>query len=88
MTVDARDVRVLKWTFRRQNDTVTCELGLTDDDAAYQLRIDPPWNPAGTTTERFDDVTAAFQRHASIERILIQDGWSLERFESQRQPRH
>lgn len=61
-----------------------CELGLTGDDSAYQLRIDPPWNPTGATTELFDDALSAFQRHAMIERILVKEGWSLDSFESER----
>ncbi|MGH7488443.1 MAG: hypothetical protein ACREMY_23020 [bacterium] len=85
---DARYVRVLKWTFRRGGETMTCELGLTSDNSAYELRIDPPANPAGSTTELFDDAMTAFQRHARIERILVQEGWSLDTFESQRLPRH
>jgi hypothetical protein len=84
---DGRTVRVLRWTFRRDEETVVCELGLNRDDSAYELRIDPPHNPAGLTTETFDDATSAFQRHSAIERVLVGDGWSLERFESERRRR-
>ena len=80
-------VRVMRWTFRREHETVVCELGLTGDDSAYELRIDPPWNPMGATTELFDDAVSAFQRHTAIERVLVLDGWSLESFESERLPR-
>lgn len=79
--------RIMRWTFRRDAETVVCELGLNRDDSAYELRIDPPWNPTGITTESFNDAIAAFQRHASIERILIDEGWSLESFESGRTER-
>jgi hypothetical protein len=79
-----RYVRVLRWSFNRDLRTINCELGLSADDAAYELRIDPPWNPTGVSIERFEDATAAFQRHAMIERILIDDGWTLESFESTR----
>jgi hypothetical protein len=79
-------IRVLRWTFRRDEQTVVCELGLNCDDA-YELRVDPPRNPVGLATEIFDDATAAFQRHSAIERVLIGDGWSLERFESDRRLR-
>ena len=82
-----RYVRVLRWTFRRGPDAVVCELGLTGDDSAYELRIDPPRNPIGLATEIFDDATSAFQRHSAIERVLVGDGWSLERFESERRRR-
>jgi hypothetical protein len=35
-----------------------------------------------TSSESFDDARSAFERHAAIERILINEGWSLESFES------
>jgi hypothetical protein len=79
-----REVRILRWTFRREEDAVVCELGLSSDDSAYELRVNPPWNPAGATTEQFDDAMSAFQRHAAIERMLIDEGWLLEGFESER----
>jgi len=78
-----RTVRVLRWTFRRQTDAVVCELGLNATDTAYELRVDPACNPAGITTESFDDAMSAFERHAAIERILVDGGWMLEEFESE-----
>jgi hypothetical protein len=77
----AEAARVLRWTFRRGHESILCELSLSDDHRSYELRIAPPWNPSETTTERFDDVVAAFSRHTTIERVLITEGWSLERFE-------
>ena len=77
----------MRWTFRRHDDTIVCELGLNRDDSAYELRIEPPSNPTGVATESFDDAIAAFQRHGDIERMLIERGWSLERFESNRESR-
>jgi hypothetical protein len=77
-----RYVRVLRWTFTRNTENLFCELGLTGDDSAYQLRIDPPRNPTGISVECYDDAMSAFQRHAMIERRLLEDGWTLERFES------
>ena len=77
-----RYVRVLRWTFTRDAENLFCELGLTGDDAAYQLRIDPPLNPTGISVECYDDAMTAFQRHAMIERLLLDGGWTLERFES------
>ena len=77
-------IRVLRWTFTRDTESLVCELGLTGDDSAYQLRIDPPWNPTGVAVECFDDAMSAFQRHGMIERVLLDDGWTLERFESTR----
>jgi hypothetical protein len=74
--------RVLRWTFRRGHQAVVCELGLNADDSAYELRFNPPWNLHGLNTEQFDNAMQAFQRHASIERTLVGEGWLLEGFES------
>ena len=79
-----REVRILRWTFRRDEDAVVCELGLNSDDSAYELRVNPPWNAAAASTEQFDDAMSAFQRHAAIERMLVSEGWLLEGFESER----
>jgi hypothetical protein len=80
---DATLVRILRWKFRREDETVVCEMGLTGHDSAYQLRIDPASDPTGATTERFDDAFAVFARHAMIEHVLIKEGWSLDGFESE-----
>ena len=85
-TASDHTIRVLRWTFRRDQQTVVCELGLNSDDA-YELRIDPPRNPVGLATEIFGDATSAFERHSTIERVLVDDGWSLEHFESERRLR-
>jgi hypothetical protein len=78
-------VRVLRWTFENDEDeTVTCELGLTGEDSDYELRVPAQWNPTGAAIERFDDALTAFQRHAMIERMLLDDGWVLRGFESER----
>ncbi|MCU1384756.1 MAG: hypothetical protein JWL71_3453 [Acidobacteria bacterium] len=82
MTMCVPESRILRWTFRRAEDTVICELGLNSDDSAYELRLNPPWDLHRTTKEVFDDAMQAFQRHAAIERVLIAEGWMLEGFES------
>jgi hypothetical protein len=82
-------VRVLRWTFQRDEDeTVICELGLTGEDSEYELRVPAEWNPTGAAIERFDDALTAFQRHAMIERLLLDDGWMLQGFESERVTLH
>ena len=78
-----RTVRVLRWTFRREEQAVVCELGLNATDTAYELRVEPASNPAGITTESFSDAMSAFERHAAIERVLVDAGWMLEEFESE-----
>ena len=82
MGTGGTDARVLRWTFRRQHETVICQLALNSDHSAYELRLNPPWDLQGTTTEVFDDAMPAFQRHAAIERVLVDEGWLLEGFET------
>jgi hypothetical protein len=78
-------IRVLRWTFRRDDDeAVVCELALTGEDREYELRVPAEWNPTGAPIERFDDALTAFQRHAMIERTLLNEGWLLDSFESER----
>ena len=80
-----RHIRVLRWTFRRDlEDAVVCELALTGEDREYELRVSAVWNPTGLSVERFDDALTAFQRHAMIERQLLDCGWVLDSFESER----
>jgi hypothetical protein len=82
---ESRCVRVLRWTFHRCDDdeSVVCELGLTGDDTDYELRVPPEWNPTGASVECFDDALTAFQRHAMVERLLLDEGWYLHTFESE-----
>jgi hypothetical protein len=80
-----RHIRVLRWTFRRDEDeVVVCELALTGEDREYELRVPAAWNPTHREIERFDDALTAFQRHAMIERTLLDEGWLLDAFESER----
>jgi len=81
-----RDVRILRWTFRRDGESVVCELGLNGDASSYELRLMPPIESGGHDAELFDDAMSAFQRHAAIERSLVDKGWMLEAFESGRVP--
>jgi len=78
-------IRVLRWTFRRDEDeTVVCELALTGEDREYELRVPAEWSPTHRPIERFDDALTAFQRHAMIERSLLDEGWVLDAFDSER----
>ena len=75
-------VRVLTWIYRREDETIHCRLALTSDCSAYELKIQPPCNPAGGPTELFDDAQSAFERQTTIERSLMTAGFVLARFES------
>jgi hypothetical protein len=79
-----RHIRVLRWTFRQGDEVAICELALTGEDREYELRAPAEWNPTGRPVERFDDALTAFQRHAMIERTLLDAGWVLDAFDSER----
>ena len=83
-----RYIRLLRWTFRHEDNSVVCELALTGEDREYELRVPGDWNPTGPSVERFDDALTAFQRHAVIAQTLIDAGWQLEGFESERVTLH
>ena len=83
-----RYIRLLRWTFRRDGDKVECELALTGEDKEYELRAPADWNPTGLSVERFDDALTAFQRHANVERTLLDAGWQLDEVESERVTLH
>jgi hypothetical protein len=84
-----RHIRILRWIFRRDDeDAVVCELALTGEDREYELRAPADWNPTGVAIERFDDALTAFQRHAMIERTLLDAGWQLDGFESEKVTLH
>ena len=82
MTCCVTETRTLRWTFQRDREAIVCELGLNTDDSAYQLRLGQRRNARPATTETFDAAMEAFQRQAAIERELIEEGWTLENFES------
>ena len=85
LLANCRMGRVLRWTFAHAADhPVVCELALTGQDRDYELRVPREWSPIGRSIERFDDALTAFQRHAMIERLLLDAGWVLDAFESER----
>jgi hypothetical protein len=77
-----RLVRVLSWTYRRDDETVRCRLALTTDCSAYELKIRAPWSTAAGSVELFDDALSALERQGAIERELIKAGFALESFHS------
>jgi hypothetical protein len=76
-----RPNRTVTWTFRRGDETLLCALGLDSKHSQYELITDVPWS-GHPSVERFEDVHAAIQRQAAVERLLVEEGWSLERFDA------
>jgi len=72
----------MRWLFVRGDDTLTCHLGLGDEDLTYQLTTSRPSDPSAVTSERYVHVGDAFQRQSDLEARLIRDGWLLESYSS------
>lgn len=72
--------QVLRWTFVRNGQQLTCELALSADEVVYELRVRTP-DPAGATFERFVNVADAIVRQGEREKALIAEGWSLRNYE-------
>ena len=76
-------IRVLRWVYSHQDESLSCELRLADDGLSYQLTTTPCPQHGVAERERFKDATTAFQRQCDLERKLIAHGWSLDSYESQ-----
>ncbi len=74
----------LRWTYCRDGEVLTCELALTHDHTAYELRLAPLRTRAERPSELFDDAMSALQRQSQVERTLLAEGWQLDRFENDR----
>ncbi len=72
----------LRWVFRRGIELIRCELALAPDHWAYELRTEPAPRGVASASEFFEDVWSAFNRQATIERMLLDAGWTLEQFET------
>jgi hypothetical protein len=79
---DHYHAHTLRWLFRRGDDRLQCELGLTSDHCAYELRTNPRPDGMASASELFDDAFSAFRRHSTLERMLLDAGWTLEVFET------
>lgn len=79
-----RDVRVLRWLYRRDGEQLECEVSLTPDLSAYELRVFPSRFAHAPATQRFDDAISALEQQLAFERSLVGDGWHLDHFEQKR----
>jgi hypothetical protein len=80
MTPEA--IRVLRWIYTRDTTRLTCELGLGEEGLVYELRTTGRDRLLPQTIERFRFVGAAFERQCEMEGHWLDDGWSLESYES------
>lgn len=69
---------MLRWTFIRDHDALTCELD-ANAPGNYEVSVVPHWDVSATAIERFDAAPGAFERHAELARYLRDTGWQLVR---------
>jgi hypothetical protein len=61
---------------------MTCQLALNPQALLYEFRTWPGYERASTTVEQFIEVGSAFNRQCEYESTLIEDGWTLQSYES------
>jgi hypothetical protein len=69
---------MLRWTFTRNHDALTCELD-ANAPGNYDVSVVPHWDVSAAAIEHFDGATRAFERHAELARYLRETGWHLAR---------
>jgi hypothetical protein len=74
-------VRMLRWVFSRAGETLLCELSLDSGAFAYRLCVSTD-DHARTFSEQFGDVAKAFERQCQLESALLEEGWTLDSYES------
>jgi hypothetical protein len=79
--VQKSEVPVLRWVFVREAEQLQCELSLDHERLLYELRTRRLGTHVTETVEHYRDVGRAFHRQSDVERGLVQDGWSLTRYE-------
>ena len=71
--------RLLRWTFRRGNELLTCVIDRARSGYGYQLAIVPQRSShhARTSIETFRSAFDVLLRHAAIANELRELGWTL-----------
>jgi len=81
--------RLLRWTFRRGNNILTCVIDRARNGHGYQLAIVPQTPSQSGRIEVFSSAFEVLLRHARIARELRDLGWTLVAYtESPRTPQH
>jgi hypothetical protein len=75
-------IRMLRSTFRRADETLTCELALNDELSCYEFRTSGAAPPGLARNDKLCTAVEAFERQSAIETALLADGWTLESHES------
>jgi hypothetical protein len=68
---------MLRWTFRRGNEFLTCVIDRSRGGLGYQLAVVPQALSDRARIEMFGTAFAVLLRHAAIARELRDLGWTL-----------
>jgi hypothetical protein len=74
--------RLLRWTFRRGNRLLSCQIHR--HDGFFTVATVPHWNADDTQIETFDRGIDAFRQHADIAAGLRQSGWDVVSYTGER----
>jgi hypothetical protein len=69
-------MRLLRWIFQRDNQTLTCQVDQQPGAGNYTLSL-VPHSDAAAEAETFSTAWSAFRRHATIASELRRSGWTL-----------
>ena len=70
-------MRLLRWIFQRDNQTLTCQVDRRPGAGSYTLSLIPHSNATAEIAETFSTAWSAFRRHAMIASELRRSGWTL-----------
>ena len=70
-------MRLLRWIFQRDNQTLTCQVDRRPGAGSYTLSLVPHSNTTAEIAETFNTAWSAFRRHAMIASELRRAGWTL-----------
>ena len=70
---------MLRWTFRRGESEIVCEVKVGKDNRSYGVHVTPDWARQRPITEVVSTPLGALQRHAEIAMQLREAGWSTSR---------
>ena len=75
-TTPTNSKHVLRWTFRRGNHFIACEL-VRLNNKQYSLALVPMFDRAQGACETFRSGLEAFHRHATVASTLRESGWKV-----------
>ena len=72
-------VCLLRWTFQKDDKSITCQVEGNEAASSYDVSVVPHWDVASAVVEEAETPFSAFRRHAEITILLREAGWSVAR---------